>query len=205
MGCLWSMIKFAMDSNTCTLHQTLYWLCEIESNSFFFHAFTGCDVVSAFRGKGNGLHGKRGMCTLRLHNYLQSSVCTTSLERFAIITGLVQLLILTVSDWTCLPTGRRSHTINAALDYHIKRASYQASCIWGQTTIRQMEILSPSERGWKQQNNSWQIIWTSLPPFAESCKQLTKCGCMTACRGRCKCYRFRLPLTELYSCSCERL
>ena len=82
---------------------------------------------------------------------------------------------------------------NAALEYHIKRASYQAGCIWGQATTRQMEILSPSEWGWKQQDNSWQIIWTSLPPVAESCKQLTKCGCKTACRGRCKCLRFSLP------------
>ena len=47
---------------------------------------------------------------------------------------------------------------NAALEYHIKRASYQASCIWSKATTRQMEILSPSEWGWKQQDNSWQIL-----------------------------------------------
>ena len=92
---------------------------------------------------------------------------------------------------------------NAALEYHIKRASYQAGCIWGQATTRQMEILRPSEWGWKQQDNSWQIVWKSLPPVAESCKQLTKCGCKTACRSRCKCYRFSLPCIELCNCSCE--
>jgi len=27
----------------------------------FFHAFTGCDVVSGFRGKGKNLHGGHGM------------------------------------------------------------------------------------------------------------------------------------------------
>ena len=42
---------------------------------------------------------------------------------------------------------------NAALEYHIKRASYQAGCICGQATTRQMGILSPSEWGWKQQDN----------------------------------------------------
>ena len=26
----------------------------------FFHAFTGCDVVSGFRGKGKNLHGRYG-------------------------------------------------------------------------------------------------------------------------------------------------
>ena len=34
---------------------------------------------------------------------------------------------------------------NAALEYHIKRASYQAGSIWGQETTRKTEILSPSK------------------------------------------------------------
>ena len=82
---------------------------------------------------------------------------------------------------------------SATLDYHTKRAAYQTGCIWGQATTRQMEILSPSKRRWKQQDNSWQIVLTSLPPFVERYQQLIKCGCKTACRGSCKCYWFRHP------------
>ena len=43
---------------------------------------------------------------------------------------------------------------SAALDYHTKPAAYQAGCILGQAITRQMEILSPPECGWKQQDNS---------------------------------------------------
>ena len=92
---------------------------------------------------------------------------------------------------------------SAALDYHTKRAAYQAGCIWCEAITRQMEILSPSEWEWKQQDNSWQIVWASLPSVGESCKQLTKCKCKTSCRGRCKCYRFSLPCIEFCSCNCE--
>ena len=61
-------------------------------------------------------------------------------------------------------------TTSAALEYHTKRAAYQ--------------VLIPSEwMGLKQQDNSWTIIWTSLPPIAESCQQLKKCGCKTSCNA----------------------
>ena len=40
---------------------------------------------------------------------------------------------------------------SAALDYHTKRAAYQAGCIWGQAIT--MKILCPSARGWKHQDN----------------------------------------------------
>ena len=74
-------------------------------------------------------------------------------------------------------------TTSAALEYHTKRAAYQ--------------VLIPSEwMGLKQQDSSWTIIWASLPPIAESCQQLKKCGCKTSCNGRCKCYRLSLPCAE---------
>ena len=87
---------------------------------------------------------------------------------------------------------------------HIKRAAYQAVCIWGQwTTICQMETKSPAYWGWKKQDDMWQMFWTVLPPIAQSCRQLTKCGCKTECSGRCKCYRFSLPCIALCSCNCD--
>ena len=44
-----------------------------------FHAFTGCDVVSAFRGKGKKLHGRPGTCVLRLLMSLLDSASTHQL------------------------------------------------------------------------------------------------------------------------------
>lgn len=60
-----------------------------------------------------------------------------------------------------------------ALLQHIKRATYQAGCIWTQSLKRQP---SPAEWGWIKNGGLWQIFWTELSPIAESFKQLTKCA-----------------------------
>ena len=113
-------------------------------------------------GSVKGLHRKRGMCILRLQKYWQSSVISTYppviggeekkfLERFAIVMydrsssatdiDSVRLDMASPSDHDAIPPA------SAALDYHTKRAAYQAGCIWGQAITRQMEILCPSEWG----------------------------------------------------------
>ena len=90
-----------------------------------------------------------------------------------------------------------------ALVEHTKRAMYMAGCIWGQSVSCSMEIKSPGEFGWIKKGDSWQIFWTKLAPIAESCEQLTKCGCKAECSGRCKCCKLSLPCTALCSCKCE--
>ena len=84
---------------------------------------------------------------------------------------------------------------SAALIQHVKRSAYQAGCIWGQATVCKMQTESPANWGWQKDGEVWQVFWTTLPPIAQSCQQLTKCGCKTECRGRCKCYRFSLVYT----------
>ncbi len=90
----------------------------------------------------------------------------------------------------------------AALMQHLKRSAYQAKCIWSQATVCQPETLSPADWGWTKESNIWKTCWTTLPPIATSCQELTKCGCKMECRGNCKCYRFNLPCTALCSCTC---
>ena len=81
------------------------------------------------------------------------------------------------------------------------RAAYEAGCIWSRSTLRQPETQSPADWVWTKKGDMWQVFWTTLPPIAESCQQLTKCGCKSECRvGRCKCYRFGLTCTTLRSC-----
>ena len=185
----------------------------------FFHAFTGCDVVSADRGKGK----RAAWHTWDV--YPEASAVFEQLSLYPPVVGdaekkVLERLVILMYDRSSSATDIDSVRLDmfsrkqkscvaipptsAALEYHIKRASYQAGCIWGQAITRQIEVQSPSEWGWKQQGSTWQIVWTSLPPVAESCQQLTKCGCKTVCRGRRKCYRFTLPCTELYSYNCER-
>ena len=90
-----------------------------------------------------------------------------------------------------------------ALKKHVKHAAYQAGCIWSQATVLQPEMQTPANWGWTKTEDLWHVIWTELPPIAESCQQLTKCGCKSECCGRCKCYSFGLTCTVLCSCRCE--
>ena len=91
----------------------------------------------------------------------------------------------------------------SALVEHVRRASYQAGCIWAQAMACTMEETNPSDWGWKLTNNVWSVVWSTLPQIADSCKQLTKCGCRQECRGRCKCHKLSLPCTALCSCICD--
>ena len=95
----------------------------------------------------------------------------------------------------------------AALVQHIRRATSSEArleaCIWSRALVCQPEEDSPAEWGWKQERDCWSILWSALPPVAESCKQLTKCQCKTQCRGRCKCYKFGLSCTAMCSCTCS--
>ena len=91
----------------------------------------------------------------------------------------------------------------SALLQHVKRASYQAGCVWSQLTLRQPETQSPADWGWANNGDLWNVVWTTLPPIVESCQQLTKCGCKSDCHGRCKCHRLGLSCTALCSCRYE--
>ena len=90
----------------------------------------------------------------------------------------------------------------SSLRQHTKRAVYQAACVWNQALVCQPEMDNPEDWGWKKAQDEWQVAWTILPPIAESCPQLTKCGSKTKCSERCKCHLYRLPCTALCSCNC---
>lgn len=184
----------------------------------FFHAFTGCDNVSAFRYKAkktafqtwNVLPDVTDVFVkLSSHPPVITSEDQAVIDQF-VITMYDRSTSLTEIDAVRLDMFARKQRpydsippTKAALTEHTKRATYQAGCIWSQATCCHMEIDSPGEWGWKKHGNTWKIFWTTLPPVAESCKELTKCGCKTQCFGRCKCYKFGLPCTNLCSCNCE--
>ena len=184
----------------------------------FFHAFTGCDIVSGFRGKGK----KTAWQTWTVFDQASDVFCKLSqylpaiddadmkvLESFVIMMYDRSSTTDFVDDARLDMFARKQRPYEAipptraALLQHVKRAAYQAGCIWGQSTVWQTESQSPANWGWIKKGDMWQIVWTDLPPIAESCQQLTKCGCKTECRGRCKCYKFGLECTALCSCKCE--
>ena len=190
---------------------------EKTSGILFFHAFTGCDVVSAFRGKGkksawqtwNVCNDASGVFS-KLSKYPPTvgDEDIENLEKFVIAMYDRSSIAKCVDDARLELFARKQKSYQsipptqAALVQHLKRSAYQAGCIWSQATVCQPEILSPADWGWIKEVDIWKTYWSTLPPIATSCQELTKCGCKMECHGNCKCYRFGLPCTALCSCTC---
>ena len=130
----------------------------------FFRAFSSCDAVSAFRGKGK----RDAWQTWDV--YPEASEVFAKLSMYPTVFGdeekkVLERFVIIMYDKCCSATDIDSVRLDifarkqksydailptsAAMDYHTKCAAYQAGCIWGQAITRQMEILSPSEWGWK--------------------------------------------------------
>ena len=62
----------------------------------------------------------------------------------------------------------------AALEQHIKRASYQARC-WSQALVQNPQLPSPSDWGWIKKEGEWHPIWTTLAETAKSYHELICC------------------------------
>lgn len=90
----------------------------------------------------------------------------------------------------------------AALQQHIKRATYQAGHVWSQCLATVPELPSPGEWGWKQDGEHWTPHWTDLPEASKHCTELIHCRCNPekGCTRRCKCKASNLPCTELCKC-----
>ena len=60
----------------------------------------------------------------------------------------------------------------AALEQHVRRAVFQGGYVWGQTLHPKQVLPSPSEWGWKCQNNRWSPYWTALAQAKNICYEL---------------------------------
>ena len=144
----------------------------------FFHAFTGCDTVSCFGGRGK----KTAVETWKLYPdatdaFLALSCCPAEvsepcmerLERFVI------LMYDRTSDKTDInqareqlfaQKGRPLESIpptRAALVQHTRRAAYQAGYCWGQAILPVPVLPSPQNWGWVMSDDGWHPYWSSLP------------------------------------------
>ena len=215
---LWVAFGQKQNLKWIPVHDLCCKLAEKSNGMLFFHAFTGCDVVSGFRGKGkksawqtwNVCDEASGVFS-KLSHYppVVDDEDLEILEKFVVMmydrsstAEGVDEARLDMFAWKQRPYEAIPPT-RSALKQHMKRASYQAACIWSQSTVCQPETQTPENWGWTKKGDLWQIVWTELPPIAESCQQLTKCGCKSECCSRCKCYRFGLTCTALCSCRCE--
>ena len=185
----------------------------------FFHAFTGCDTVSAFVGKGKKSAWQAWNVDEEATEVFRSLSTATDTISQSEMDTLEQFVVIMYdrSSTTCKVDEARFDLFarkqraydaipptQAALTEHVKRAVFQAGHVWGQSTVTEQQLPSPSNWGWSKQNNVWVPKWTTLSAIAECCQEIQKCGCKKSnCTGNCKCYRSGLSCTALCSCTCQ--
>jgi len=185
-----------------------------------FHAFTGCDTVSAFGGRGKRTAWNvwkvfpevtKAFEDLMLMEDDISDQLLSLLERFVVLLYDRTSDLVTVNNarkWLFTQKSRSLENIpptQEALKQHIKRASYQAHC-WNMAVIKLPELPNPAEWGWQKDSTGWHPLWTTLTEASQFCHELIRCGCKKGCTTRCKCVKAALKCTLLCSClgECER-
>ncbi|XP_034030967.1 uncharacterized protein LOC117514556 [Thalassophryne amazonica] len=145
------------------VHDTVLNLGPEKSNGMlFFHAFTGCDVVSSFHGKSKKTAWQAwDFCPEVTHVFNKLSkypaviedVDLNILEKFVIIMydknstankvdeARLDLFARKQRPYDAIPS------TSASLFEHVKRSVFQAAYIWGQATVCEMQIESPANWG----------------------------------------------------------
>jgi len=188
-----------------------------------FHAFTGCDQVSAFgrRGKKSAWNILKSLPSVTpvFQTLSSTPTCAQVEECFPEIKRFVVLLYDRSSE--CENTNRPVENFlleriarlklclqhlptSAALLQHTLMSALQGGFCWGQSLVAVPTMPSSSDYGWtrKGEQDPWSLLWTTLLPAAKSYMELINCGCSQekGCRGRCKCIKADLPCTALYAC-----
>ena len=182
----------------------------------FLHAFSGCDVVSAFCGIGKKTAWAvwRSMPNLHPLFYRLSRAPSDvsdqdmdELQRFVVVMYQRTSGLTKVNDarkHMFAYGNRQIQNIPPSLDalqLHVKRAVFQAGHVWGQTLVARPHIPSPSDWGWTKVDQTWIPKWSCLPKASKGCLELLKCGCKTNCQKRCKCKKANLSCTQLCFCA----
>ena len=182
-----------------------------------FHALTGCNTVSAFAGRGKKTAWEtwkafpevtEAFAELQQMQGDLSELSKSRLERFVVLMYDRTSEATEVNEARKQLFTQKSRTLEnmpptkAALEQHIKRATYQAN-IWYKALQPDPQLPSPSDWGWVKEEMGWQPLWTTLPEASQSCYELIHCGCKKGCTTRCKCKKAALKCTALCSCSID--
>ena len=182
-----------------------------------FHAFTGCDTVSSFSGRGKKTAWNTWTVypdvttafeELQMMQTEISEATMKTLERFVVLLYDRTSDIMSVNDSRKNLFTLKSRSIEnilptqEALRQHIKRAVYQANC-WGKALISEQDLPDPANWGWERIDDGWEPLWTTLPEASRACHELIHCGCKKGCTRQCKCMRAALKCTALCFCQGE--
>ena len=182
------------------------------------HVFTGCDSVSAFKGKGK-VKGLKIM--------LESAEFCSVFEELGMFWTLPSASCKILEQFVCVLYGQKDCTeVNEArylnfrlkclndaglppnkdcLKHHAMRANYQCG-IYRRSLLPMISAPSPDGNGWTVENDDIIISWMSDPPAPESVLKNVHCSCKkNRCLSRvCSCKSASLPCTDLCGCNdCE--
>ena len=183
------------------------------------HAFSGCDSVSSFAGKGKKTHlnlmksdptcrqAMRGLgedfeVSNELYKLCERYTCSLygQVEGSDINKLRFQLFITKSGASQSLPPCR------ASLREHIKRANYVAT-IWKKADKQKIDPPSPTLHGWVlDETDRYAVKWHDGVIAPPEILQTVVCKCQKShCQGnRCACVKAKLPCTELCGCvDCE--
>ena len=217
---LWIAYGRGKDFSWIPIHELCLSLGPRAKALTFFHAFTGCDRVSAFRGKGQKSAWQawnvfeEATEVFRKLTTMPESISEDdklAVEQFVVVLYDQSSTAKQVNEARLDMFARKQKAYEmippsqSTLQEHIKRAAYQAGHVWGQTLICEPIIPAPAEWGWRKDNlQIWQLHWTSLPAIAASCQELANCGCKRcSCSGNCKSFKSGLTCSALCSCTCQ--
>lgn len=181
------------------------------------HAFSGCDSVSAFRGKG-----KKRMLTL----LEKSDLYASAFSRLGSTWNVPQESAKLIEKLTCELYGQKNISDLNELRYrlfkvgqysqaslppnkdsfmlHLKRANYQAA-IWRKCLQRHIQSPPPEEHGWLVEMSGQQklvVRYSTLPIAPASLLEFISCKCKKLnCESKkCSCRHSGLPCTSLCLC-----
>ena len=186
-----------------------------------FHALTGCDTTSAFRGKGKKSAWQAWQAYeeitdtfqfLATHPFEHLNVHSDhfqTIERLTVIlydkTSALSLVNEARMELFCHKSQSmdRIPPMQNALLQHTRRAMYQAG-IWTSSTQVQQVIPSPQDFAWTKTSStqSWQPVWMTIPEVSKACSELIKCSSEGDCTN-CKCGKANLACSPLCNCKCN--
>ena len=184
-----------------------------------FHAFTGCDSVEAFVGKGKKQPYKLMLkCSKHADvlGKLGTSLMANDIDMLlpdvmsfvSAIYGHPHITDLSHLRYHMLATRQSpSHLLpptNNQLHYHLLRANYQA-WIWKQSLEKQEDIPSPHGNGWSISEHEIKIKWTDQQLAPQEILLMISCACKKKDRctddGTCSCRQQGLQCTDACSCT----
>ena len=177
------------------------------------HAFTGCDSVSAFSGKGK-------LTALKLAK--RSPAFQELFQQLGVEWELSHELFMSLQEFTCLIYSSNPGTKDVnelryrlfcarkgelesnqlppcqdTLQKHCERANYQ-SAVWRRSLESSPPIPSPIGSGWSQEDGKLAIDWMTGEPAPMAVLELLSCQCKRVCRlPSCTCLANGLRCTNM--------